>query len=431
MIRLQLLSTKYKAKKYKWTLYIIGGILLLLIMIFASIFGKIQSDCDTPETYETSSNDKVPKSVDDFVKTHKDAYILSWKAGGFLPSASIAQTMVENGFSFTNPQGTSFWKAHNMGGVKTSKKADFPVTFKTYGDNAIDFSGKKDGASVGDNTGGAYTWFKSYDAGIVGKAEFMAHQSLYSNAINNTDGQKTLEAIFKGGWATDPSYLSKLKSTYDNLGKKYGWLDKEAIDKYGKSPYTSQISVDSISRSTMNVAVEGSQTDFNINCSVDDSGSSDSNIVQTAQKMKGYFKYGQSHPSPDLGSDLKNPNKSGTTDCSGFVWLTLNKAGYKVPDNMGWFTGSMASDAKGSHQYLKQISESEAKAGDIVIVNQGAGAGNNGHTAILLGKWQGKDTKIIQEGGDTTGHVNEGKFGTSFSTLLDGGDVVLARPVKK
>lgn len=111
--------------------------------------------------------------------------------------------------------------------------------------------------------------------------------------------------------------------------------------------------------------------------------------------------------------------------------VTLNKAGYKVPANMGWFTGSMASDAKGSHQYLKQISENDAKAGDIVIVNQGAGAGNNGHTAILLGKWQGKETKIIQEGGDTSGHVNEGKFGTSFSTLLDGGDVVLARPVKK
>ena len=66
---------------------------------------------------------------------------------------------------------------------------------------------------------------------------------------------------------------------------------------------------------------------------------------------------------------------------------------------MGWFTGSMASDAKGGHQYLKQISENDAKAGDIVIVNQGAGAGNNGHTAILLGKWQGKATKIIEQGG--------------------------------
>ncbi len=72
--------------------------------------------------------------------------------------------------------------------------------------------------------------------------------------------------------------------------------------------------------------------------------------------------YVQTHPSPDLGSDLKNPSKTGGTDCSGFVWLALNKAGYKVPANMGWFTGTMASDAKGSHQYLKQISENDAKA---------------------------------------------------------------------
>ena len=91
----------------------------------------------------------------------------------------------------------------------------------------------------------------------------------------------------------------------------------------------------------------------------------------------------------------------------------------------------MASDARGSHQYLKEITPSQAKAGDIVIVNQGIGAGNNGHTAILLENWHGKETKIIQEGGDQTGHVNEGQFGTSFSILLDGGDVVLARPVAK
>lgn len=109
---------------------------------------------------------------------------------------------------------------------------------------------------------------------------------------------------------------------------------------------------------------------------------------------------------------------------------TMQKAGYKVPANMGWFTGTMASDAKGSHQYLKQISENDAKAGDIVIVNQGAGAGNNGHTAILLGKWQGKATKIIEQGG-TGDKVNESTFGTAFYSLLNGSDVTLARPIKK
>lgn len=65
-----------------------------------------------------------------------------------------------------------------------------------------------------------------------------------------------------------------------------------------------------------------------------------------------------------LGHITRSINRKGEIG-----WLTLNKAGYKVPANMGWFTGTMASDAKGSHQYLKQISENDAKASDIVIVN--------------------------------------------------------------
>lgn len=51
-------------------------------------------------------------------------------------------------------------------------------------------------------TGGSYAYFKSYDAGIVGKSEFMAHQNLYTKAINNTDGKATLDAI-ADGWMGD------------------------------------------------------------------------------------------------------------------------------------------------------------------------------------------------------------------------------------
>ncbi|MCU9758224.1 phage tail tip lysozyme [Enterococcus faecalis] len=164
-------------------------------------------------------------------------------------------------------------------------------------------------------------------------------------------------------------------------------------------------------------------------CEEEVSSASNGDILSLANKWLGWFHYKQVHPSPTLGEDLKNPNKSGETDCSGFVWLVLNKAGYKVPENMGWYTGSMASDAKESHQWFKEKSESEAKAGDVVIVNQGAGAGNNGHTGILTEKWQGKETKIIQEGGNGDS-VNIEAFGTSFTSLLSGGDVCFARPIK-
>lgn len=231
-------------------LKIITPLVLLLfvisvgVTILAGVLGAVsgsQSNCSTDVTTLTSTEGSVSSgdgSIDSFVKEHKDAYILSWKAGGFLPSASITQTMIENGFNFSNPNGTSFWQAHNMGGVKTSSKSNFPVTLATYGEDSVDLSGTKPGANVGDGTGGAYTWFSSYDAGIVGKAEFMAHQTLYTKAINNTDGVATLSAIADGGWATDGSYKTKLINMYNTLGKKYEWLDKEAISAHGEKPYT-------------------------------------------------------------------------------------------------------------------------------------------------------------------------------------------------
>uniref|UniRef100_UPI0037BE48FF CHAP domain-containing protein n=2 Tax=Enterococcus TaxID=1350 RepID=UPI0037BE48FF len=213
----------------------------ILLILFLSLFVTIrENQCSRPsysDRVTTENLSKPPRSIDDFIKSHKDAYILSWKAGGFLPSASIAQTMVENGFNFTNPSGTSFWKAHNMGGVKTSKLSDFPLTLATFGQDAVDITGTKPGTNVGDNTGGAYTWFKDFNAGIVGKAEFMAHQTLYKGAINNTDGIATLKAIANGGWATDPSYLIHLLSAYRSLGQNYQWIDREAIERHGIAPY--------------------------------------------------------------------------------------------------------------------------------------------------------------------------------------------------
>ena len=211
----------------------------ILVGVLGAVSGS-QPNCTTEVTTSSSTETSVSSgdgSIDSFVKEHKEAYILSWKAGGFLPSASITQTMIENGFNFSNPNGTSFWQAHNMGGVKTSSKSNFPVTIATYGEDSVDLSGTKPGANVGDGTGGAYTWFSSYDAGIVGKAEFMAHQTLYTKAINNTDGVATLSAIADGGWATDGTYKTKLIDMYNTLGKKYEWLDKEAISAHGDKPY--------------------------------------------------------------------------------------------------------------------------------------------------------------------------------------------------
>lgn len=167
-------------------------------------------------------------------------------------------------------------------------------------------------------------------------------------------------------------------------------------------------------------------------CGSQESSDADGNIVKVAKSLLGYFHYELVHGVSNIGS-VEHPDKDGRTDCSGYVWLVLKKAGYKVPDNMGWFTQMMEDDAKGKHQWLKEISKSEAKPGDVVIVNTGNGSGGNGHTAILLSKWKGDNTKIIEEGGRTErDSVNTDTFRYSFSSLLDkGGKPVIARPVKK
>lgn len=167
---------------------------------------------------------------------------------------------------------------------------------------------------------------------------------------------------------------------------------------------------------------------------------SSSEIIGNAKELLGYFSYALVHGEANIGT-IDNPKKNGITDCSGFVWLILARTGYNVPSNMGWFTGSMEADAKGSHQWLEEVKPSEAKAGDIVIVNTGNGAGSNGHTAILTEDWKANEsdakntTKIIQMGGSLTDGVNESIFGNSFSLLVDGSSgahtTTLARPIKK
>ncbi|OFN56678.1 amidase [Streptococcus sp. HMSC034B05] len=209
--------------------------IVVFMMMLTSILGAIsskQDDCSTTETTITSSpTSSGNASIDSFVKEHENAYIESWRVGGFLPSASIAQTMAETSFSMNVP---SFASAHNMGGVKWTSAATYPKTIELFGSNAVSSSGS--GTTVGDNTGGGYTWFKDFDVGIVGKAEFMSRQSLYKAAINNIDGVGTLNAIADGGWATDPNYKTTLNQIYQNLGSKYKWLDEKAISKYGQKP---------------------------------------------------------------------------------------------------------------------------------------------------------------------------------------------------
>lgn len=154
-----------------------------------------------------------------------------------------------------------------------------------------------------------------------------------------------------------------------------------------------------------------------------------SDIVSVAKSLLGYFTYQLIHGEAYIGS-VENPDRNGRTDCSGYVWLVLAKCGYRVPGNMQWYTGSMTADARGSHNWLQEISPDQSRAGDVIIYNVGGGAGANGHTAILLEQYKGDSTQIIQMGGDGRySGVNISTLGYSFGSLL-GGDRCIARAVK-
>lgn len=158
------------------------------------------------------------------------------------------------------------------------------------------------------------------------------------------------------------------------------------------------------------------------------SSGSGGSILSTAKSLLGYFHY--SMPLRTQFGSVENPDRNGYADCSSFVWLVLTKAGYRTPPGVGWYTGSMTSDARGARNWLTEIPQSQGKAGDVLIVNQGGGAGSNGHTAILAEDWHGYTTSIIEMGGMQSGGVGVGRVDMSFGWLLNGGDVCIARAKK-
>ena len=102
-------------------IFLVFGGLLFFLLLLTSTSDTSKNDCIQPSINNPTDATDTPKSIEQFVKSHKDAYLLSWKAGGFLPSASISQTMVENGFNFTNPSGTSVMAlVGHIPGLKTT-----------------------------------------------------------------------------------------------------------------------------------------------------------------------------------------------------------------------------------------------------------------------------------------------------------------------
>lgn len=151
------------------------------------------------------------------------------------------------------------------------------------------------------------------------------------------------------------------------------------------------------------------------------------NIAKTAEQMVGYFGYGQVRPVANYVTkpghtlhDINDVDPNGTTDCSGFVWLTLKCAGYDVGNFAAGSTENMRTLTGGWGNVLEEIPQNQAKAGDIVVVSDGIG--NAGHTGILDGDYSGddlvnSDTPFINVSGGDHGACMKGPVKWYFMYL--------------
>lgn len=262
----------------------------------------------------------------------------------------------------------------------------------------------------------------------------VGHATWLEEYINLTSVEEAVGMWFykyERGARLDPAKIESGKAAYEIFGGKDVSADsalansKETANEGKEEAKEREVSNDECEPKTKK------------NTSIPASGE----ILEVGKALLGYFSYQLIHGESYIGS-IANPKKDGITDCSGYVWLVLAQAGYRVPDDMAWFTGSMESDAKSGHKWFKEIPAEEAKAGDVVIVNTGDGVGGNGHTAILTENWKTNEpiasntTGIIQMGGDPNADgVNASPFVGGFMSLVDGSfgqhSITFARPIKK
>lgn len=284
----------------------------------------------------------------------------------------------------------------------------------------------------GDGGGGLYQFTpytkylaisdKSWSVESQSKAVLKLEPQTVKSYMSVTKGKSPSFAAEKWEWMYErPAQGPGLKSQPDRQA-----AAEKAYRMFGGSKFKGKSILKGSSKSA---AGSSSDQSGDNSCDDDDAIGTGGPLLSQAKKLLGYFTYG-AHTQSGYGG-WKHPNKNGQTDCSGFVWLAMKRAGYNVGSD-AFFTGTMEADAKGPHKYLKQIKAKDAKPGDVIIMNIGSGTGPNGHTAIIAGKYKGYQTKIIEMGGDNHEHVHTSNIEYSFYSLIHGGArITWARPVKK
>lgn len=185
----------------------------------------------------------------------------------------------------------------------------------------------------------------------------MIENDMKNNALwlSGKYGQQSLKQF---GRLTDPKeaalrfYISGMetgagaKEDPDGSGKNRVAFAQQAYRMFGGSKYKAKSILGHGSKGASDSSSD--QSGDNTCDDDDDSIGTGGALLTQAKKLIGYFNYG-AHGVAGYGS-WKHPNKNGRTDCSGFVWLAMKRAGYNV-GNDAFTTLPMELDAKGPHKF--------------------------------------------------------------------------------
>lgn len=107
-----------------------------------------------------------------------------------LPSVCIAQAALESGWNLN---------AQTLFGIK-AKAGDESVTLPTQEFENGQYQ----------NTSAAFKKYPTIAAAVEGYYDLITSLDRYKDAVNNPDAESTIKAIHAGGYATDPTYVSKV-----------------------------------------------------------------------------------------------------------------------------------------------------------------------------------------------------------------------------
>ena len=112
-------------------------------------------------------------------------------------------------------------------------------------------------------------------------------------------------------------------------------------------------------------------------------GESGRSVSEGSSKIEKMISWGEGKIGKTTYSQYQR-NGPSSYDCSSFVYYAMKEAGFAVP-NYAWNTMVMESDADQNQKYIKWISASEIKRGDLFIKGYPHdNSGNKGHTGIFI-----------------------------------------------